>query len=60
MTVSDLSIIKSNKFFIGKVTEDQKDIWELKKPIYVGGGRAIQHRSNSYTRRKRNYNTGFC
>ena len=30
MTVSDLSIIKSNKFFIGKVTEDQKDIWELK------------------------------
>lgn len=30
MAVSDLSIIKSNKFFIGKVTEDQKDIWELK------------------------------
>lgn len=30
MTVSDLSIIESNKFFIGKVTEDQKDIWELK------------------------------
>ena len=30
MTVSDLSIIKSNKFFIEKVTEDQKDIWELK------------------------------
>ena len=30
MTVSDLSIIESNKFFIGKVTEGQKDIWELK------------------------------
>lgn len=30
MKVSDLSIIKNNKFFIGKVTEDQKNMWELK------------------------------
>ncbi|CAB4216210.1 hypothetical protein UFOVP1484_126 [uncultured Caudovirales phage] len=60
MTVSDLSIIKSNKFFIGKVTEDQKDIWELKNLFMSEEGELYSIEVTVIPEEKRNYNTGFC